>query len=151
MSLEQLLPVLQLSIGPVILISGVGLVLLSMTNRFGRVIDRGRILSAVLREGPRAEEEALVRAQLPILARRATVLRTAIILASLSLLLAAVMIIVIFLAEWFRLELALAIALLFVAGMLALIGGLVAFLVDINLSLRAFTLDLHGQNAPGNR
>ena len=32
--------ILQLAICPVILISGVGLLLLTMTNRFGRVIDR---------------------------------------------------------------------------------------------------------------
>jgi len=33
MSLESLIPNLQLAIGPVILISGVGLLLLCMTNR----------------------------------------------------------------------------------------------------------------------
>ena len=45
MSLANLIPSLQLSIGPVILISGIGLILLSMTNRFGRVIDRARHLT----------------------------------------------------------------------------------------------------------
>jgi len=35
-TLTQLIPVLQVAIGPVILISGVGLLLLSMTNRYGR-------------------------------------------------------------------------------------------------------------------
>jgi hypothetical protein len=44
-SVSQLIPVLQTAIGPVILISGVGLLLLTMTNRLGRVIDRSRILS----------------------------------------------------------------------------------------------------------
>lgn len=49
MSLTQLIPTLQLAIGPVILISGVGLLLLSMTNRFGRIIDRARALNRDLR------------------------------------------------------------------------------------------------------
>jgi hypothetical protein len=44
-SVEQLIPVLQTAIGPVILISGVGLLLLTMTNRLGRAIDRARILA----------------------------------------------------------------------------------------------------------
>ena len=35
-SLNQMFPVLQVAIGPVILISGVGLLLLTMTNRLGR-------------------------------------------------------------------------------------------------------------------
>ena len=39
-TVAQLIPVLQTAIGPMILISGVGLLLLSMTNRLGRVIDR---------------------------------------------------------------------------------------------------------------
>jgi hypothetical protein len=42
MSLTDLIPTLQLAIGPAILISGVGLISLSMTNRFGRAIDRSR-------------------------------------------------------------------------------------------------------------
>ena len=43
-SLEQIIPVLRDAIGPVILISGVGLLLLTMTNRLGRAIDRARQL-----------------------------------------------------------------------------------------------------------
>jgi len=40
-TVTELIPVLQVAIGPVVLISGIGLLILSMTNRFGRVIDRG--------------------------------------------------------------------------------------------------------------
>ena len=50
MLISQLLPTLQVAIGPVVLISGIGLLILSMTNRFGRVIDRGRILARELAE-----------------------------------------------------------------------------------------------------
>ena len=45
MSLEELAEVMRLAISPAILISAVGLLLLSMTNRFGRVIDRARLLA----------------------------------------------------------------------------------------------------------
>ena len=44
-SVANLIPVLQMGIGPTILISGVGLLILSMTNRLGRVIDRARIMA----------------------------------------------------------------------------------------------------------
>ena len=44
LTLTELIPILQIAVGPVILISGVGLLLLSMTNRLGRAIDRARIL-----------------------------------------------------------------------------------------------------------
>ncbi|WP_345111750.1 DUF2721 domain-containing protein [Candidatus Villigracilis vicinus] len=52
-SIQELIPVLQTAIGPVILISGVGLLLLSMTNRLSRVIDRARNLLAISR--PKAD------------------------------------------------------------------------------------------------
>jgi len=41
-SLEQIIPELRDAIGPVILISGVRLLLLTMTNQLGRAIDRAR-------------------------------------------------------------------------------------------------------------
>ena len=37
--LHELIPVLQVAIGPVILISGISLLLLTLTNRFARTID----------------------------------------------------------------------------------------------------------------
>lgn len=39
----DLIPTLQTAIGPVILISGVALLLLTVTNRLGRAIDHGII------------------------------------------------------------------------------------------------------------
>ena len=39
-SVEHLIPIIQTAVGPVILISGLGLLLLTMTNRLGRIIDR---------------------------------------------------------------------------------------------------------------
>ena len=53
--MADLLPILQTAIGPVILVSGVGLLILSMTNRLGRAIDRARIFGGQLdRVGPDA-------------------------------------------------------------------------------------------------
>jgi len=39
---SEIVPVLQTAISPVVLISGVGLLLLTMTNRLGRIVDRAR-------------------------------------------------------------------------------------------------------------
>ena len=55
-TVSQLLPILQTSIGPVILISGVGLLLLTLTNRFGRMLDRARQLNQDLGDGPPADK-----------------------------------------------------------------------------------------------
>src|SRR5665647_2321311 len=52
---HELIPVLQVAIGPVILISGVGLLLLTLTNRYGRTIDRSRQLVREKRECTEAD------------------------------------------------------------------------------------------------
>jgi hypothetical protein len=71
MTLNELISVLQVAVGPVILISGIGLLLLSMTNRFGRIIDRSRILAGVLRDADGVDRQRAI-AQLRILMHRAT-------------------------------------------------------------------------------
>lgn len=144
MSLTDLIPTLQLAIGPVILISGVGLILLSMTNRFGHIMDRSRNLSGDLRRAPPAVHRKIV-AQLRILADRARLLRAAIALAILSVLLASVLIISLFLGALLGLGMAVLIVLLFVLCMLSLIASLVLFILDIRQSLKAFWLELAPQ------
>jgi hypothetical protein len=138
--LHDLVPSLQIAIGPVILVSGVGLLLLSMTNRLGRVIDRSRALSRELRSG--TVERDRVISQLDILATRARLVRQAITLAIVSALSAAILVITLFVAAVFALEVGILVVALFVGCMAALIGALVAFLRDINLSLAALKLEL---------
>lgn len=140
-SVQQLIPILQTAVGPVILVSGVGLLLLTMTNRLGRVIDRGRSLAQEQRTNPNADRERILN-QLAILNRRAALIRRAITLASLSVLLAAILVIVIFLTALFHWEIAFLLSGLFIFCMLCLIGSLVAFIQDLNVSLDAYQYDI---------
>lgn len=140
MPLDQIIPVLQLSIAPVILISGVGLVLLSMTNRYGRVIDRARSLCDAVRHDPDGHTNSL-REQLKILARRARLLRLAIALTTFSILLVALLIILLFLMALMKIGGTALLILIFCLCMASLIGGLVAFIIDINVSLAALNLE----------
>jgi Cu/Ag efflux pump CusA len=141
MELEQIIPILQLAIGPVIVISGVGLILLSMTNRFGRVIDRSRNLAVVMRTAIEEEKEGL-KCQIEILMRRAYILRRAIALASISLVLAAVLVISLFLVVLMDIEAAKILILLFVLCMGCLIASLFYFIADINVSLSALKVEM---------
>jgi hypothetical protein len=143
----DLIPILQVAIGPVILISGVGLLLLTMTNRLGRIIDRTRQLSRELRSD-QSPERAGALAQLEILQTRARIVRGAITAASVSVLLAAVLIIVIFVGALFRLSFAAPVVALFASCLMSLIGSLVLFIRDVNLSLRALRLEV---GVPGGR
>ncbi len=140
MSLTDLIATLQLSIGPVILISGVGLILLSMTNRFGRLIDRSRLLSREVHQTTGTHRD-LVLAELRILVTRSGIVRAAIALAVVSLLLTALLIVGLFLGALLELRIGALIVTIFVVCMLSLVVSLLLFLYDINLSLKALWLE----------
>ena len=140
-SVAQLIPVLQTAIGPMILISGIGLLLLTMTNRLGRAIDRTRILVGGLPNAAEAKREKTV-AQLRILWGRARMIRLAIALASISALAAAILIIVLFTTALWQMESAWVIVALFMVSLVSLIVSLVIFIRDINQSLAALKLEL---------
>ena len=141
LSVEQLIPVLQTAIGPTILISGVGLLLLTMTNRLARVIDRARITA---RELPLTRDSDRVKSveQIRILWRRSRLIRHAIALAAASALFAAILIIVVFVTALLQMETAWLICTLFIICLACLIASLIVFIHDINRGLMALKLEL---------
>jgi hypothetical protein len=140
LSLHELVPILQLAIGPVILISGVGLLLLTLTNRFGRLLDRARLLN---RDDPATPEHAAaVGEQIAILHRRASILRVSVTLSAITVLLVAVLILVLFVAALFRIEAGWLIVTLFCVSQASLIAAMLAFIHDMNLALAAVRLEI---------
>ncbi|KAF0109208.1 MAG: hypothetical protein FD146_252 [Anaerolineaceae bacterium] len=140
-TVSELIPVLQVAIGPMVLVSGVGLLILSMTNRLSRIIDRGRSLVRELPKVPEGGKEQ-IHAQVESLSRRARLLQRGITLAVFSVLFAAVLVIVLFLTAAFRVESAYLIGALFVGAMASLIVSLAYFIQELNQSLIAFKLDI---------
>jgi hypothetical protein len=145
-ALRELIPLLQVAVGPVILISGVGLLLLSLTNRFARAVDRSRQLLQEMREADERHEAGdhrrHLKHQIEILYRRARLIQVAIILGATSALFAAVLVLTLFLSAVLGKESAALLSLLFVLCLLLLIGSLVTFIVEIHLSLRAIRLEM---------
>ncbi|MCE0498957.1 MAG: DUF2721 domain-containing protein [Methylacidiphilales bacterium] len=148
MLIHELVPVLQLSVSPVIVISGVALIMLSMTNRYGNVCDKTRRLSEMVRKSG-DDSSGHLHAQLRILYSRAKTLRRAIFFACVSLLLAAFLISMLFLASLLQLEAALLIVVLFIGSMLSLSVSLMVFLTDINASLEALSLEVDSHAKTG--
>ncbi len=132
METATIISALQTAVTPVILISGVGLLLLTMTNRIGRVIDRARSLSS--NEGLTRPEN---RAQLDVLVLRAHNLRLAIMLAVTSALLAAFLVFLLFVSVLWSFPVGGLVISAFGICLLALIVSLALFMRDINLSLKA--------------
>ena len=110
MEARNVFEALQLAISPVILISAYGMLLLSMTNRLGRAIDRARQL---VREGAAKEE------QIAIIARRAVWIRSAIVFTSLALIAAALLVLVLFASVLLSVGSASVVSVLFIAALSA--------------------------------
>lgn len=140
---SELVPVLQTAVSPVVLISGVGLLLLTMTNRLGRIVDRVRSLALRCRE-IEGDEEEQVRAQLLILQKRAHLVRRAIAFAGLCVLFAALLVISLFITALAGADIPWLLAAFFILSLVSLIVSLVEFLRDINRSLEATALEARG-------
>ena len=140
-SVLQLIPILQTAIGPAILISGIGLLLLTMTNRLGRVVDRARVLNADLLNAD-DDNRAKLKEQIEIFWKRTHLIRLAIILASISALLSSILIIVLFAATLWKIEIAWVIEILFMITMGCFMSGIIVFIGDVNQSLTALRLEL---------
>lgn len=141
---DSLIPILQGAISPPVLISGIGLLVLSMTNRFSRTTDRARDLASQRAAADEAQRSRL-DVQIRILYRRSRILSLATSLALTSILFAALMIVALFLDHSSAVKLRYLIATLFVASLTSLIVSLVLFIHDMTLSLRALREELRDQ------
>jgi hypothetical protein len=139
--LTEIVLVLQVAIAPVILISGVGLLLLSLTNRFGRAVDRTRQIHHQMREAAEADRVHLAN-QVKVIYRRARLIQRAIVLGALSALFAAMLILTLFFSALMKWQSTALIGLFFVGCLLTLVMSLIAFIMDIRLSLGALKLEL---------
>ncbi|HEV8239572.1 MAG TPA: DUF2721 domain-containing protein [Thermoanaerobaculia bacterium] len=139
----ELAHLLQTSISPIALISGVGLLLLSMTNRLSRVIDRSRSLSAQLRGGAEdAAAAARERIQLEVLARRARLLWISIASVMVTVLCACTMVLMLTAMAFLQANLRVVVVSLFFVALLALLVSAVVFFADVLLSLRALRAEM---------
>lgn len=146
-SIAEFIPILETAIGPALLISGSGLLLLTMVNRLNHVVDRARALAGQIAEGG-PDSHSHKTAQLDILWQRAGLIRRAIMCASTGALFAALLIVALFLSALFGIEDAWLLGGLFVAAMGGLILSLLFFLRDIDRSLVALKVELRGDQHP---
>lgn len=136
----HLTQILQLSITPVALVSGVALLLLSMTNRLGRVIDRSRTL--VERGGRGADLDEAAAAEVGILFRRARFLQIGIGLMATNVFFAVLMVAALFAMSLLGAALGALVLGLFGGCLLCLAASVACFLADIFLSIRWLRLSL---------
>ena len=135
---NSLAPLLSATVSPMLVISAAGLLLLSMTNRYGRVIDRVRAYRKHWSSLPAdSEEAAATREELAVVWQRARLLRLAISLATGSVLCVVLVVFGLFLHLLAAMPIVPVVLGLFGLSLAALAASLIAFLKDMSISLRA--------------
>ena len=131
---------IQLAIAPVFLLTGVAALLGIMATRLARVIDRGRTFEA---SWPHlsADARAAARVEMGHLERRRHVVSWSINCCTTAALLICLVIVALFVEEFFAANLRWLTGTLFVAAMLLLIAGLACFLREVYLATHTTSID----------
>jgi hypothetical protein len=133
--------VIQLSVAPVFLLSGIGAMLSVMTNRLARIVDRAREWE---KHTPLDHAEArTIEGKLGALSRRAKLASWAITLCTTTAVLICAVIALLFLSAFLGFDASVPAALLFIAAMLSFLVGLVWFLREIMVATVSLRIGPH--------
>lgn len=127
---------MQLALGPVFLLNGVGVMLAMMTARLARIVDRARGVEAKLASAGEADTREINRV-LGITSRRARLMNRAITLGTVAALLVASVVALLFFAAFLTFPIGPPIAVLFVTCMGTLVGSLWCFLMEVRVATEA--------------
>ena len=135
--------ILTASIAPVIVISGVGLLLLSISNRYGRAIDRVRLLARELGESdPESARRRQLSEQLRLVNDRAHLLKRSMLYSSLCIFFVALTILSLFAEHLLGLDRDFLALPFFALCLLSLLISIYYSIRDITISLSALDLEV---------
>ena len=140
---KSLVAFFQSTISPLVLISGVGLILLSLTNRLARTIDRSRGLVFEIEKNSLSDaEKENKRVQLRILVRRSYILKYSIGSISFSILSSSLIIPTLLIMNVFQVNLESLGMTLFILSIVGIILSAIFLFIDVNLTLNALEYEI---------
>lgn len=138
---ESFIHFLQSCLSPIILISGVGLILLTLNHRIGRTIDKSRSIVAEL-ERNQAIDEAKKKIELTILFKRSRILKNSISSLTFSILASSLIIPVLLIMNLFDIDLHFFGILLFLLSIAGILISAVLLFIDVTLTLKALEFEV---------
>lgn len=138
---------IQLAVAPVFLLAGVGSMLMVLTNRLARIIDRARQMEQRYRNEADPLERGRLRRDLGVLSRRARLVSRAIGFCTACSLFVSLVIMALFLQSLLDLYLHGVVPLLFIIAMGAFIVGLLLFLREIHIATAALRIGTPDEEA----
>jgi hypothetical protein len=139
--IDEIAHLIQLSIAPVFLLTGVGTLLNVLSGRLARIIDRARALEQRL-DTPGPPHAAVIVNELRVLEKRGKLIYHAIKLSATSALLVCFLIAFLFASSMLHYSTRLIVSGLFIAAMLASIVSLTLFLREVYFAIETFEIGL---------
>ncbi|HTC39281.1 MAG TPA: DUF2721 domain-containing protein [Steroidobacteraceae bacterium] len=125
---------IQVALTPIFLISAIGVTLNVLTSRLSRIVDRARAMENELCQPGYQAGGRDLHAALGVLERRARYIYAAITMITLSALLIALVVVMLFVNAFAHWELAAFIAIMFILSMLSFAAALTAFLIEVRIA-----------------
>lgn len=143
MNTLSVVQILTASIAPVIVISGVGLLLLSISNRYGRAIDRVRLLARDMSESdPESARRRHLAEQLRLMIDRAHMLKRSMLYASVCIFFVTLTVLSLFAEHLLGLQRDFLALPLFALCLVSLVVSMYYSIRDITVSLAALELEV---------
>ena len=137
---ENVAHLIQLALGPVFLISGVGITLSMLTARLGRIVDRARVLEDRRDSVNDDNTRTLIDEDLRYIVRRTRYINSAIALATTSAFLTALVVTLLFASAFTPIGGGRVIAILFVASMGCLSTAFLMFLIEVRIATKSLRI-----------
>jgi hypothetical protein len=137
---ENVAKLIQLALGPVFLLSGVGITLSMLTARLARIVDRARTLEDRRDAATDPARVALIDEDLKFIVRRTRYINSAIGLSTSSAFLTALVVTLLFASAFSPLNIGAVIAGTFVASMACLSLSFLMFLIEVRIATRSLRI-----------
>ncbi len=135
-NINTIAQVIEVSVAPVFLLAGISGLLMVLTNRLGRTIDRSRSVQAAITSQELPEHKAAFDREMASLLKRSRFINLAIYLATVSALLVCLVIIALFLGSLTQINFAKIVASLFIVCMIILSAAFTCFLTEVFIATR---------------
>jgi hypothetical protein len=140
---ENVAKLIQLALGPVFLISGVGITLSMLTQRLARIVDRARTLEEQRENATDAIKLKRYDKDLRVIWRRSKYMNIAIALSTTSALFTTLVVTLLFASEFTHMSVGAVIAFMFVASMVCLSAAFLMFLIEVRIAINTLRIGEH--------
>ena len=141
-NIDTIAHVIEISVAPVFLLAGISGLLMVLTNRLGRTIDRSRSLQVAAEKQLLPEHKASIDHEMASLLKRSRFINLSISLATASALLVCLVIIMLFLGSLISINVSQVVASLFIVCMMILSAAFSFFLAEVFIAARILRASL---------